>query len=136
MDEEKNIIGKTWLYYLGVDAGKEKIMSGLEVQQPGPRYSHFPLDEDRGYDYNFAKGLLSEQLIYRNGRWRWEKIPGHERNEALDCRNYANAAFKALNLKMEELERKLREITPEVKTERKIKRQPQRRASSLMEDEW
>lgn len=136
LDEEKNVIGKTWLYYIGVDSGKEKIMSGLEVQQPGPRYSHFPLDEDRGYDYNFANGLLSEQLVYEKKRWTWVKIPGHERNEALDCRNYANAAFKALNADLEDIERGLREIAPEKKPEKKTKRQPKRRASSLMEGDW
>lgn len=136
LDEEKNVIGKTWLYYLGVDAGKEKIMSGLEVQQPGPGYSHFPLDEDRGYDYNFVNGLLSEQLVYEKNRWKWVKIPGHERNEALDCRNYANAAFKALNVNLKDIEKGLREITPDKKVKKKTKRQPKRRASSLMEGDW
>lgn len=135
LNEYKNVIGKAWLYYLGVDAGKEKIMSKLEVQQPGKRYSHFPLDEERGYDYNFAKGLLSEIMVHRNNGWVWEKIPGHERNEALDCRNYANAAFKALNPNLEAIEKRLKDISPEKSPERKMKRQPKRRAASIIDGE-
>ena len=135
LDKDKNIIGQTWFYYIGVDAGKEKIMSGLEVQQTGRRYSHFPLDEERGYNYDFARGLLSEQMVLDGGRWKWKKIPGYERNEALDCRNYANAAFEILNPNMEELERNLKEFNKEGKKERKFKRQPARRVSSLMDGE-
>ena len=40
-------------------------------------------------------------------RWRWEKIPGHERNEALDCRNYALAALAILNPDWDALERQM-----------------------------
>lgn len=96
-----------WLYTIGVDAGKAQIMSGLKVQEPGPRYAHFPIG--RGYDENFFAGLLSERLVLSKtgtgSRWRWEKIPGHERNEALDCRNYALAALEILNPDWDALER-------------------------------
>lgn len=96
-----------WLYTIGVDAGKERIMSGLKVQEPGPRYQHFPLG--RGYDEGFFTGLLSERLVLSRSatgsRWRWEKIPGHERNEALDCRNYAMAALEILNPDWDAIER-------------------------------
>lgn len=33
----------------------------------------------------------------RGDRWAWEKLPGHNRNEALDCRDYANAGLKIIN---------------------------------------
>lgn len=96
-----------WLYTIGVDAGKAQIMNGLKVQEPGPRYAHFPIG--RGYDENFFAGLLSERLVLSKtgtgSRWRWEKIPGHERNEALDCRNYALAALEILNPDWDALER-------------------------------
>lgn len=134
LDTNKRVIGKAWLYYIGVDSGKEKIMSKLEVQQPGTKYSHFPLDDERGYDMNFANGLLSERMVFQDKRWRWVKLPGHNRNEALDCRNYANAAFTALNPNLELIERKLKGL-PEEKKEKKVKRQPRRRASSLMDGE-
>lgn len=90
-----------WLYILGVDAGKAAIMSNLKVETPGPSFCHFPRGEERGYDTNFFNGLLSEKLVFSKtktgNRYVWEKIPGHQRNEPLDCRNYANAAFKVLN---------------------------------------
>lgn len=93
-----------WLYVLGVDAGKEKIMSALQVREPGPRYCHFPFDESRGYDAAFFDGLVSERLVLMpSGNWQWRKVTGHRRNEALDCRNYANAAFSALAPDMDKL---------------------------------
>lgn len=40
----------------------------------------------------------------------WEKIPGHERNEALDCRNYANAAFEVMHPDLTAIEKRLKGI--------------------------
>lgn len=98
-----------WLYTLGVDSGKEKIMSALQVREPGPRYCHFPLGDERGYDASFFSGLVSERMVQTSqGKWQWQKIPGHRRNEALDCRNYANAALSALAPDMAQLEAQLR----------------------------
>ena len=98
---------KCWLYTIGVDAGKAQIMSSLKVQEPGPKYCHFP--RGRGYDEGYFAGLLSERLVLSKtgtgSRWRWEKIPGHERNEALDCRNYALAALEMLNPDWDAIER-------------------------------
>lgn len=108
-----------WLYTIGVDAGKAQIMSGLKVQEPGPRYTHFP--RGRGYDEAFFAGLLSEHLVLSKSgtgsRWRWEKMPGHERNEALDCRNYALAALEILNPDWDALERpqEARKLAPRIR---------------------
>ena len=44
-------------------------------------------------------------------RWAWEKLPGHERNEALDCRNYALAALRVLDPDMDKVEARLRQKT-------------------------
>lgn len=102
-------IGNCWQYQLGVDAGKQMIMDNLKVQTPGPRYCHFPVNEDAGYGHAFFVGLLSEHLVYKEHNrnpWVWEKIPGHERNEPLDCRNYALAAFKALSPDMDAILRR------------------------------
>lgn len=104
-------LGSCWQYQIGVDAGKQHIMDNLRAKEPGPRYCHFPKRDDYGPGY-FA-GLLSEHLIYdgKSARhpWKWEKIPGHERNEVLDCRNYANAAFKALPKDLDAIDRRLKE---------------------------
>ena len=102
-------VGTCWQYQLGVDSGKEIIMDNLRVQTPGQRYCHFPKRDDYGSAY-FA-GLLSETKVYDPNKkqpWQWKKIPGHERNEALDCRNYAMAAFKALPKNLDEIDRQIK----------------------------
>ena len=104
-------IGECWQYQLGVDAGKQLIMDGLKIQTPGPRYCHFPTNPECGYEHRYFVGLLSEHLVYKEHNknpWVWEKIPGHERNEALDCRNYAQAAFTALAPDMDALLRRMK----------------------------
>ena len=104
------IVGYCWQYQIGVDSGKQIIMDNLAVQTPGQKYCHFPLRDDYGSAY-FA-GLLSERLVYKTNKrqpWVWEKIPGHERNEALDCRNYAMAAFKALPKDLDKIARMLKD---------------------------
>ena len=102
-------VGTCWQYQLGVDAGKQMIMDALKIQTPGPRFCHFPIGDDRGYGHSYFVGLLSEHLVYKEHNrnpWVWEKIPGHERNEPLDCRNYALAAFTALAPDMDALHRR------------------------------
>lgn len=105
---------KAWLYVLGVDAGKTIIMSNLKVETPGASYCHFPKNEERGYDTYFFNCLLSEKLVLNRtktgNKWVWEKIPGHTRNEALDCRNYANAAFRIWNPDLSHIFQKLKHI--------------------------
>ena len=105
-------IGQLWLYSLGVDAGKADVMNNIRVQEPGPKYCHFPLDESRGYDSRYFEGLLSEKLVQKtvNGRtkWAWEKIAEHIRNEPLDCRVYALAAFRVLDPDLDAVSARLR----------------------------
>ena len=105
----QRIIGSCWQYQIGVDAGKQVIMDDLKVQTPGPHYCHFPRRDDYGGAY--FNGLLSEHLVYKPTHkqpWQWEKIPGHERNEPLDLRNYANAAFEAMPKDLDLIDRKLK----------------------------
>lgn len=103
-------VGSCWQYQIGVDAGKQHIMDNLRAKEPGPRYCHFPPRDDYGPGY--FVGLLSEHLVYdeKSARhpWKWEKIPGHERNEVLDCRNYANAAFQVLPKDLDAIDRRLK----------------------------
>lgn len=104
------IVGYCWQYQIGTDAGKEIIMSNLDVQTPGARYCHFPNRED--YDERYFMGLLSERKVYNAQKkqpWEWKKIPGHERNEPLDLRNYANAAFKLLPKNLDLITKRLQE---------------------------
>lgn len=97
-----NRVGAT-LFTLGVDAGKSVIMHRLRLEDEGPGYCHFPRDSDCGYDAEYFKGLLSERQVreYRGGKVTvsWKKF--HERNEPLDCRNYATAALEIVNPDLE-----------------------------------
>ena len=102
-------VGSCWQYQIGVDSGKQLIMDNLRVQTPGSKYCHFPKRDDYGAAY--FKGLLSEHLVYNAEKkqpWSWQKVPGHERNEALDCRNYALAAAKALSPNLDDIDRRLK----------------------------
>lgn len=135
-------IGQTWLYSLGVDAGKAEIMGALKVQEAGPKFCHFPKGEERGYDLAFFNGLLSEKLVMKSERgrtrWAWVKLPGHERNEALDCRNYALAAFRVLDPDMDAVEKRLRGKSEPVKEpSAQVKSRPKVRKNRVASgDEW
>lgn len=117
---------KTWLYTLGVDDGKQALYDAIAVQTPGPSFCHFPLDLDAGYDYNYFWGLLSEKYV--DGRWL--VIDGHKRNEPLDCRNYANAAFRVLNPNLDQVARSLYELNNPQSEKPKPKPKPQKRRSA------
>ncbi len=138
------LVGTCWQYQIGVDSGKEIIMDNLKVQKPGPKFCHFPKRDD--YGSGFFKGLLSEVKVYDPNKkqpWQWKKIPGHERNEALDCRNYALAAFKALPVDLDAIERRLKEAadqpTPpsaQQKPPPARKRRKQTGGANKYYDEW
>ena len=136
-------VGQTWLYSIGVDAGKAAIMAALKVQEAGPKYCHFPRDNDRGYDLNFFNGLLSEKMVMKTDRgrtrWAWEKLKGHERNEALDCRNYALAAFRILDPDLDAVERRLRGLDSPGKQPEAQQPKPRRskvKRSRMLSDDW
>lgn len=103
-----------WLFNVFVDEVKSKIYSQLQIGDPGPGYCHFPLYEEpkernpmrdgprfAKYDEDYFRGLVSETLESRrrNGRkvLRW-MLPKGRRNEPLDCRAYAYAAFCIANV--------------------------------------
>lgn len=131
-------IGQAWLYTLGVDAGKATIMSSLKVQEAGPKFCHFPRAEEAGYDGAFFAGLLSEKLTLARTKagtvWRWEKLPGHQRNEALDCRNYALAGLRIIDPDMDAAERRLKGWAEPAKKEQK--RRPARRQRRSDDYDW
>lgn len=140
----KQVIGTCWLYSLGVDAGKAAIMSSLKVQEKGAGYAHFPVEDQfgRGYDRAYFTGLLSEKLTRvetrRGDRWEWQKLPGHERNEPLDLRNYANAGFKMLDPDLQAVERRLKGLPELRQSQPAAQQQPQARRSRKSDffDDW
>lgn len=143
---KQTAVGTCWQYQIGVDSGKEVIMDNLRVQTPGAKYCHFPKRDDYGSGY--FTGLLSEVKVYDPNKkqpWQWKKIPGHERNEALDCRNYALAAFKVLPKNLDEIDRRLKEaggerapapVATPVMPPPAAKQRPKRRRRKKYYDDW
>ncbi len=100
------------IFILGVNSGKETILSRLGIKEPGPGYCHFPKNIDRGYDQKYINGLTSEQRIIKTVKGKptvaWVKKSG-VRNEPLDLRNYNTAAVEFLNPDFGVLEKKVEE---------------------------
>ena len=104
-------------FMLGVDAGKEGIMYEAGIEEPGPKYMHFPRNTLSGYDREYFRGLISEKMEIhrRSGQAKivWTKF--YERNEPLDCRNYARAAYRYFHWHFDEVEAAIRGEEPEEK---------------------
>lgn len=96
-------------FIIAVDAGKAAILSGANEDEVGERYMHFPMDERCGYDMIYFNGLISERQIIRRKKGQevveWEKT--YERNEPLDCRNYARAAYRYFHWNFDKVEKML-----------------------------
>ena len=104
-------------FMLAVDAGKEGIMYEAGIKEPGDHYMHFPIDQRAGYDREYFRGLISERMeVHRRGGKGvivWEKF--YERNEPLDCRNYARMAYRYFHWHFDDLERIVSGIPEETK---------------------
>lgn len=111
------------LVLIGVDSGKQYVFDRLSIEEPGPKYFHFPLDQEkenliaaviekaglhlpelllmRGYDQIYFKGLIAEELVPKKERGRvvfvWKNIAKDKRNEPLDLRVYNLACLHSIN---------------------------------------
>lgn len=102
------------MFNIAVDSGKAAILYNAAIKDAGPGYMHFPGNEGRGYDTDYFKSLISERIgpYKHNGRQKvgWHKV--YERNEALDCRNYARAVFKGFDWQLSERKKLFEPETP------------------------
>ncbi len=91
------------IQFLGVNDGKQQVMTRLGLEKPGPQFFHFPEDDKhmgkRGYDQLYFKGIISEQrqVVQRGGMIQvvWQPIKRDIRNEPLDLRVYNLACWKS-----------------------------------------
>jgi len=92
---------KTLLIHLGVNEGKSRVMSSLQMEDFGPNYCHFP--KGRGYNADYFRGLTAEKLVTRYEQGVpyqvWKKV--RARNEPLDLRVYNTAALEIINPDLE-----------------------------------
>jgi phage terminase large subunit GpA-like protein len=95
----KNNIGKINLFPVGTDTAKELIFARLRIKDFGPGFCHFSTQNSDEY----FRMLTSEKKVtrYFKGRPKREWIKIRQRNEALDCRVYATAAFSLLNINLD-----------------------------------
>lgn len=124
---------------LGVDDGKQQVMDRLGIDKYGPKFFHFPANDDKGYTQVYFKGLISERkkVVKRNGQIRevWETISKGIRNEPLDLRVYNLAAMKSLRPDWEQLYNTLHEIKVE-KPAKNIKKKPLQAPKRAQRDFW
>lgn len=103
---------KAALFMLGVDQGKQTLISRLKIEFEGEGYCHFPINKGLGYGEEYFEGLTSESRVVRfyKGKPKVEwKVKKGVRNEPLDCRNYATAAMEILNPNFNLLEKAVRD---------------------------
>lgn len=69
---------------------------------------HFPVDENRGYDRRYFRGLLAEKLVLERKRGRlvkrWKNVAPDGRNEPIDLAVYNLACMKSLEPNWNEYE--------------------------------
>lgn len=90
------------LLSVGVNALKDLNYGNLTLKnEDGEYYCKFPSNQGRGYDLDYFMGLTSEVKSYKNKKVEWVKI--RERNEPLDCRNYATVPLYIFDFDFEAL---------------------------------
>lgn len=100
----RNNIGKVPLYPVGVDTAKELVYSRLRIDEAGPGFCHFPERRDDEY---FRQLTAERQVIrYHKGYPVRTWVKSRTRNEALDVRVYAVAAFAILNTNIDSIARR------------------------------
>jgi phage terminase large subunit GpA-like protein len=115
------------LLILGTDTAKALIYHRLTIEKPGPEFMHFPQDPAFGYDEEYFKQLTAEKAIIKKRGGiavrEWMKI--RERNEALDNRVYALAAFYTHRPKLEDYQKLILGLSEQAKADKNPKEKPE-----------
>lgn len=132
----KNNIGKIMLFPVGVDTTKELVYSRLKITEPGAGYMHFPDDREDEY----FRQLTAEKIVtkYVQGRTKRAWIKTRTRNEALDVRVYALAAFALMNTNINRVAKRFENqpITETEKNEEPKARPKKRRSQNSFINSW
>ena len=89
--------GKIPLVPINTIAAKDLFFARLRLEAPGAGYCHFP--SNRPADY--FEELTAERVITKNGKRIYIRI--RKKNEGLDCRIYAMAAFRLTNARLKKV---------------------------------
>lgn len=118
---------KVPFYELGVDTGKDLLMSWLTVETPGPRHCHFPT----AYDFEYFRMLCAErpkkEKNKKTGKLEtvWALREGFQRNEALDVRVGNMAVREILNPNYDKLAKNLQEHARQIGAARNGEQSPE-----------
>jgi phage terminase large subunit GpA-like protein len=104
-------LGKIPLFPIGTFTAKDMVMGRLKLTEEGPGFCHFP----KRYRPEYFKGLTSEEVRvkYLKGFPHREFHKTYARNEPLDCRVLAVAAFASLNIRIDELVEAMKNSAPQ-----------------------
>ena len=98
----KTSLSKVPIVPLGTFTLKDSVYGMLAIDEQGPGFCHFP----KRYKETYYLGLTAEEVrpkVNTKGFTEREWFKKYERNEPLDCRVYATAAFLSMNVNMEHL---------------------------------
>lgn len=140
--------GRKWApEIVGVDFGKTQFYRRLRIAPPDPEkapdwqpgdpwkpgYCHFPVRE--GYDAEYFAQLTAEKVVIRYSKGRGVRtwVKKRARNEALDCRVYAMAAYHLLLMSGVGLSQLKRRRIP---AEDRAKAAPKRKATRKKRGSW
>ncbi len=97
---KKDKTNKIHLIPIGVNALKDLLFSRLKIES-GPGTCYFPTNPNKNYDIKYFRSLTAEVKTFENGKIVWKQI--RDRNEGIDLRDYATAAFTLLRVNLEKL---------------------------------
>jgi phage terminase large subunit GpA-like protein len=97
------------LYPVGVDQAKSVVMKRLKISEPGPGYCHFPDTRDVDYFRQLTAETMRTKFIKGFPRREWHKAD-KRRNEALDCRVYAFAAFVLVSPQLDKVAFRMKQL--------------------------
>jgi phage terminase large subunit GpA-like protein len=80
------------LYPVGVDQAKSIVIKRLKISEQGAGYCHFPSTRDVDYFRMLTSEKMVTKFVKGFPKREYHKLDGR-RNEALDCRVYAFAAW-------------------------------------------
>lgn len=93
----KSVREHATFFRVGTDHAKATVFERLDIEEPGPRYMHFPIGH--GFDEEYFKTLTAERLVlhFKDNileKREWKKK--RDRNEGLDIEVYTLAALERL----------------------------------------
>ena len=107
-----NVAPGVWLHMVGTTIAKDHVFAHLKKTTPGEGYCHFPAQYADNQEY--FRQLTAEKRVRKEkkfdkddphgySQWMYKKL--RRRNEALDCRVYAYAMLRKLEVSFENLQK-------------------------------